>query len=747
MRLRMRRKQGIASMAVVLLMAVSAAAVYLIPSSTAAAAPTPAVAPACSAGTTVRTASGPVCGIVAGNDTEWLGIPYAAPPVGDLRWQSPQPPASWTSVLQATEFGASCVQPSGSTLIGSENCLFVNVTRPADGTAGLPVLVHIHSGGFTVGSGNGDYTLLANTGHEVVVSMNYRLGILGFLAGAVFGPHSGDYGLQDQQAALRWVQQNIAQFGGDPSNVTIEGESAGGSSVCDAIASPTAKGLFERAISVSGEYDTMSGYPASSLEAQDCKSALPTQAEADSAGLSYAAAAGCADAATDAACLRALPVATAFSIAGSVGYQLGGQGTIGPTINGTTLTQTLRQALKTGQVNRVPVIAGTDRDEDLMGNATTAASYTRLVESQYGPIASQVLAKYPLSHFGSPAIAFRTVAADSNTVCPALETDADLARWMPVYGYEIDDNDPVPYTPSNSAGAAPGAAHVAAWYLSPMSGLDADQQALQDNEVADVTQFAATGSPSAAGTPPWPSYGRSGEVMSLQPAGDSELITAAQLGAQHNCAFWDSAVSRFTQPYPDLAAAFNNIAITSEPDPAPANLNGGFDAEGDTYSQQALDDATPVTGATLSNAAAPGSHVSYDGVTFTMPRVPADTLDNAGSNGATIRLSGSGSAIAFLGAEAGGVQGTVIVSYSDGSASTAELGFPNWTVPAGDLNLFGAVPVIQTGHRDTPSGPANYGLNFDLYFNTIPITPGKTVASITLPYNGKIHIFAIAIKH
>jgi hypothetical protein len=235
--------------------------------------------------------------------------------------------------------------------------------------------------------------------------------------------------------------------------------------------------------------------------------------------------------------------------------------------------------------------------------------------------------------------------------------------------------------------------------------------------------------------------------MSLQPAGDSELITAAQLAAQHNCAFWDSAVSRFTQPYPDLAAAFNNIAITSESDPAPANLNGGFDAEGDTYSQQALDDATPVSGATLSNAAAPGSHVSYDGVTLTMPRMPADTLDNAESNGATIRLPGSGSAIAFLGTEAGGVQGTVIVSYTDGSTSTAELGFPNWTAPVGDLNLFGSVPVIQTDHRDTPSGPGNYGLDFDLYYNAIPVTPGKTVDTVTLPYNGKIHIFAIAIKH
>jgi para-nitrobenzyl esterase len=736
------RKKGVAiAVAAVLAAAGSVVAVYL-PSPSAAVAST--AAPACAPNTTVRTASGPVCGTVTNGDEEWLGIPYAAPPVGDLRWAPPQPPAPWTTALQATAFGSPCVQESGGTLSGSENCLFLNVTRPDDGTTGLPVLVHIHSGGFTVGSGNGDYTLLANTGHDVVVSMNYRLGILGFLAGAAFGTHSGDYGLEDQQAALRWVQQNIAQFGGDPSNVTIYGESAGGSSVCDAIASPTARGLFQRAISVSGEYNTISHLPASSLETQDCKSPLPTQTEANSAEQGFAAAAGCADAATETACLRGLTAAQAISLAGE-GYQLGGQGTIGPIINGTTLPQSLRQALLTGQVNKVPVIAGTDRDEDLMGNATTAASYTHLVESQYPAVASQVLARYPLSHLGSPAIAFRTVDADSDTVCPALRTDAGLAKWMPVYAYEIDDNDPLPYTPPNTYGSAPGAAHVAAWYLFPMSGMDADQQALQNNELADVTAFAARGNPSATGTPTWPSYNSSDEIMSLQPAGDSELITMGQLAAQHNCAFWDGVASRFAEPQESLSAAFNNIAITSESDPDPADLNGGFDGESDSYSQQALDAATPLSGATLSNAAAPGSRVSYDGVTFTMPSVPAGALDNVQSLGSTIRLHGSGSAIAFLGTEAGSVQGAVIVTYTDGTTSTAELGFPNWTAPGGETE-FGSVPVIQTSHRDTPSGPANYGLDFDLYYNSIPITPGKTVATVTLPYNGKIHIFAIAVK-
>ena len=491
-------------------------------------------APGCADGTTVTTVSGQVCGIAVGSDSEWLGIPYAAPPVGDLRWAAPQPPTPWTSPLPATAFGSSCT--FGTT--GSENCLYLNVTRPADGSTGLPVLVHIHGGAFIGGSGNGDYTLLANTGHEVVVSINYRLGIFGFLAGKEFGDHAGDWGLQDQQAALRWVQQNITSFGGDPSNVTIYGESAGGSSMCDAIASPTAKGLFQRAISVSGEYNTLLGV-STVLETQDCKSNLPTQAQANAAGRTYAQNVGCTSASQMAACLRSLSTADVETAAGS-GFELGGHGTVGPTINGTTLTQSLRQALETGKVNKVQVIAGTDRDENLSGNATTAADYTTLVDTQYGVYASQVMAKYPLSNFGSPAIAWRTIAADSNTVCPALRTDADLAKWMPVHGYEIDDNDIPPYAASNAAGSAPGASHVGAWFLSPTATpLDANQQALQNEEVATVTSFARNGDPSPAGTPPWPTYNKAQQVMSLQPAGDSELVTTAEMSVQHNCTFWD----------------------------------------------------------------------------------------------------------------------------------------------------------------------------------------------------------------
>ena len=494
----------------------------------------------CAAGTDVSINSGPICGIVVNGVDEWLGIPYAAPPVGALRWAPPQAPASWTSTLGATQFASECAQyfppfPSG----GSEDCLYLNVWRPADTSTNLPVLVHIHGGGFVIGSGNGDNTLLASTGHEVVVSMNYRLGIFGFLAEKALGPNSGDYGLQDQQFALHWVADNIARFGGDPGNVTIYGESAGGSSVCDQIASPTAAGLFERGISVSGEYNTLLGSP-TSLEAQDCKSQIPTKRQAFAAGHNFAAAVGCGRGTADvASCLRAVSTTTAETSAGQ-GYQHGGQGTVAPTINKRTLTMTLRQALASGHVNHVDVIAGTDRDENLVGTANTASDYTSLVDTQYGTFASQVLARYPLSHFDSPGLAWRTVAADSDTVCPALQTARDLATRMPVHEYEIDDNDIPPYAASGSGVTAPGASHVGAWFLTPHSPpLDANQQVLQDQEVAFVTSFARNGNPNTDNMARWPRFNATGDVMSLQPANDSELVTSGELAAQHNCAFWD----------------------------------------------------------------------------------------------------------------------------------------------------------------------------------------------------------------
>jgi para-nitrobenzyl esterase len=241
-------------------------------------------------------------------------------------------------------------------------------------------------------------------------------------------------------------------------------------------------------------------------------------------------------------------------VAGS-GYQYGGQGTIAPTINGTTLTMSLRQALRTGAVNRVPVIAGVDRDENLTGFANSPAQYTQLVNAQYGPLAPKVLAQYPLNLFYSPFVAWRTVAADSDTVCPAIITDQELARWMPVYGYEIDDGN-APTAFFLPAGQPNGSYHVADWFLTLTPGLDANLQVLQSQEVSDVTTFARTGNPTAQFTPTWPRF-KLGEgvsqEMSLAPGGDSQAMSVAQI-EQLNSLRVDAIAAgvRYRRVYRDL---------------------------------------------------------------------------------------------------------------------------------------------------------------------------------------------------
>ena len=214
----------------------------------------------------VKTDSGVVEGKEVGAVHAFLGIPFAAPPVGELRWKPPAAPAKWTDVRKATDFGAHCLQGDiygdmnfrGAP--GSEDCLFLNVWAPAKPSAPrLPVMVWIYGGGFAAGSTSEqrqDGTNLAQQG-VVVVSMNYRLGIFGFFVHPELAKESGhnsagNYGFLDQLAALKWVHENIAAFGGDPGNVTIFGESAGSFSVSAQMASPLSKGLFHKAIGESG---------------------------------------------------------------------------------------------------------------------------------------------------------------------------------------------------------------------------------------------------------------------------------------------------------------------------------------------------------------------------------------------------------------------------------------------------------------------------------------------------------------
>lgn len=528
---------------------------FILGSSSNAQTAVPAAPPACTAGTTVHTADGAVCGLTRDGVTNYLGVPFAAPPVGRWRWRAPRPSKPWSGELEATRPGNTCPAPSffGGGISGNEDCLNLNVQVPAGTRAGahLPVMVRIHGGGFLITAfGLHDSRNLAQ--HVIVVVMNYRIGILGFMAEKALGPHSGDYGIQDQQAALRWVRRNIAYFGGDPHNVTIFGTSAGGASVCLQAISPTAKGLFQRGISRSGFYNSGVGLN-EVWEAADCKAQLPTEAEAQRAGATLAAEVGCENARDVASCLRNVPAATLVEKASGV-FGTHAAGTIAPTINGTTVPMSPAKAFANGQINDVSLIIGADRDEINGGVtspnvvATTPQEYRHLVEQKYGALAPKVMQLYPIERFPAPSafLAFRTLVADADSVCPALVAFRNLARHIPVYAYEVDDaGAPVTYL----GGKWPwGAYHGAGAADNPgpggdmsNTGQDADHLALTAQVIAEWTGFAGTGDPTAPGAPQWSRYTLADPmVMSLAPAGDSVLVPASVLAAQHHCDFWES---------------------------------------------------------------------------------------------------------------------------------------------------------------------------------------------------------------
>src|ERR1700729_3822850 len=291
-----------------------------------------------SASPIVRSAGGLVRGASVAGVSSFLGLPYAAPPTGNLRWRPPQPAPSWSGVRDATQFGPSCPQAlTGNPFLPpgpiSEDCLYLNVYTPTlhdHSGGGRPVLVWIHGGGLVQGGArNYDGTKLAADG-TVVVTINYRLGALGFLAHPALASHgaAGNYGLMDQQAALRWVQRNIGQFGGDPHNVTIAGQSAGGLSVLAQMVSPGARGLFQKAIVQSGTF-ALNQRPLATAEAS---------------GEKFAQSVGCAG--QSAGGLRNVPVS---DLVNKFGVEIPG------VVDGSVLTQPIGKTLARGQFPRGPV--------------------------------------------------------------------------------------------------------------------------------------------------------------------------------------------------------------------------------------------------------------------------------------------------------------------------------------------------------------------------------------------------------
>lgn len=496
-----------------------------------------AAAPAAAAsggGPVTGTANGPVRGLANGAVDEFLGIPYAAPPIGALRWQPPQPAASWSGVRDATQFAPHCAQLPGPFGQGStsEDCLYLNVFTPRHSRAGshFPVMVWIHGGALVTGESNDyDPTGLVADG-VTVVTINYRLGALGFLAHPALADangQSGDYGLMDQQAALRWVQRNIAGFGGDPHDVTVFGESAGGLSTLSQVASPQASGLFERAIVESGSYNLTQA----------------SLASAQTAGEAFAAKAGCSS--QTAACLRSLPVTTILANENTAGYT--------PNINSEVLPRTLGTAFATGDFNRVPIINGTNHDEwrlfvaisELEGDPVTAANYQSMISSTLGvpaAVAAIIAAVYPVTAFPSPSVALGAVGTDAIFACPALTIDQSVSRFVPTFSYEFnDENAPQDFLPPVSFPY--GAAHASEiQYLfslppGPFPGtLSAQQQQLATTMKGYWTSFARNGFPSSPGTPFWPLF--SNLTQTTQSLVPPVPQTETNFAPTHKCAFW-----------------------------------------------------------------------------------------------------------------------------------------------------------------------------------------------------------------
>jgi para-nitrobenzyl esterase len=350
---------------------------------------------------TAKVAQGSLHGVTAGSVTSFKGIPFAAPPVGDLRWRPPQAAKAWTGVREAADYGPMCMQMRAVTadVKQSEDCLTLNVWAPATAKAGakLPVMVFIHGGSFTGGSGSNalyDGTHFAERG-VVLVTVNYRLGRLGFFAhpaltAAQKGEPLANYGMMDNLAALKWVQANIAAFGGDPANVTAFGESAGGILINDLMASPQAKGLFAKAISESG-FGRVPGQP---------------MAAAEKIGLDYAAGLGVTGSGPDAVkALRALSAAELSKAAGA----------ITPIVDGVVMPEGPATAFAAGRELKVPYIAG--------GNSWEASLFPNNTPlSNAGPLRDKLVAVY-----GAPSD-LKLVQWDLATEAMVIEPDRLLAR-------------------------------------------------------------------------------------------------------------------------------------------------------------------------------------------------------------------------------------------------------------------------------------------------------------------------------
>jgi len=511
---------------------------------------------------TVQTAGGKVAGFVRNGALEFRGIPYGASVAGDNRWEMPKPAAAWSGVLPAMHFKGTCAQAARYGLTersDNEDCLTLNVSLPYTGENATktkrPVIVWIHGGAF-VGGASSLYRLdqLAKKADAVVVTMNYRLGVFGFMPHPAFGAdRNGGYALEDQRLALRWVKDNIAAFGGDPDNITVAGESAGAASVCMHLIAPEeTSGLFHKAIVQSGA----------------CVFRLRSVEDRKRFGETVAKNAGCADPTTALQCLRGKDPQTLIA----AGDAAGGADLMAfaPSYGTKTVPRQGLDALESGRFVQVPVLNGGTRDElrlyvgyDVQaGKRYTAENYPAAIKAIYGDNADAVIKQYPVGAFASAPVALGTVMSDFRpdlgiNHCLYLEAARLMSRRVPVYQWEFADREtPVlgvamPIQPDT--GFPLGAAHSSelnAFFpnfsnTTAISGpdLSARSQAMAEQMIATWASFIRSGRPAAEGVPAWKPYAEGASSIRFEPGN----VHAFDASSDHKCAFWKSL-------YPDYFA-------------------------------------------------------------------------------------------------------------------------------------------------------------------------------------------------
>lgn len=460
----------------------------------------------------VDVTGGRVSGVVTDGIAAFKGIPFAAPPVGALRWKAPQPVVKWTGVKAATTFAPGCMQdPTLARLFGapdaiSEDCLHLNVWTPAkSGAERLPVMVWIYGGAFTSGMTSipaYDGAPLAEKG-VVLVSVSYRLGPFGFLAHPELtkesGKGSGNFGLQDQIAGLRWVKDNIAKFGGDPDRVTIFGESAGGISVSMLVTSPAAKGLFHRAISESG------GNFGPARTANEGGATVPSLKVAETTGQTFLQRLGVLD-------IKAAREIPADKVQGALRGGVLGSG-FWPVFDGDVLPGDQYELYQAKRFNDTPILVGTNSDEGItfVGGTTLPEAFERSIRSGYGDRADTILTAYPHATAAESTQSARNIFRDAtfawHTWAWAL-LQSEQGRGK-AYVYYFDHRTPLSPNGAGHAAEIPYVFRTLGKFTGPAALVGPPRP--EDRSMSDLmssywVNFAKTGDPNGPGLPPWPAF-------------------------------------------------------------------------------------------------------------------------------------------------------------------------------------------------------------------------------------------------